>query len=92
MNPEAKGLKVCSFNTRSLQKHMEDVRSDPVLMQSHINCLQETWLKVGEEEDKGLFTYYVSRERGVQQMLTKADEGGRGVSQLLTKADKGGRG
>ena len=52
MNPEAKGLKVCSFNTRSLQKHMEDVRSDPVLMQSHINCLQETWLKVGDEEDK----------------------------------------
>ena len=76
MNPEAKGLKVCSFNTRSLQKHMEDVRSDPVLMQSHINCLQETWLKVGEEEDKGLFTYYVSRERGRGSANT--DEGGRG--------------
>ncbi len=47
-----KGLKVCSFNTRSLRKHMEDVRSDPVLMQSHILCVQETWLKVEEENDE----------------------------------------
>ena len=52
MNPETKGLKICSFNTRSLRKHMEDVRSDPVLMQSHVLCLQETWLKVEEEKDE----------------------------------------
>ena len=32
-----------------------------------------------------LFTYYVSRERGVRKMLTIADEGGRGLSQKLTK-------
>ena len=31
---------------------MEDVRSDPVLMQSHVLCLQETWLKVEEEKDE----------------------------------------
>ena len=37
--------------------------------------------------NKGPFTYYVSRERGggVRQMLTIAEEGGRGVSQKLTK-------
>ena len=52
MNPETKGLKICSFNTRSLRKHMEDVRSDPVLMQSHVLCLQETWLKVEEEKNE----------------------------------------
>ena len=52
MNPETKGLKICSFNTRSLRKHMEDVRSDPILIQSHILCVQETWLKVEEENDE----------------------------------------
>ena len=49
MNREAEGLKVCSLNTLSLRKHMEDVRSDPVLLQSDILCLQETWLEDGEE-------------------------------------------
>ena len=50
MNPATTGLKVCSLNTRSLRKHMDDVRSDPVLLKSDILCLQETWLM--EEEDK----------------------------------------
>ena len=45
------GLKVCSFNTRSLRKHVEDVKSDPVLMQSQVLCLQETWLSTEEEQD-----------------------------------------
>ena len=52
MNPATTGLKVCSFNTRSLRKHMEDVRSDPVLLKSDILCLQETWLMDGEEKDE----------------------------------------
>ena len=52
MNREAEGLKVCSLNTLSLRKHMEDVRSDPVLLQSDILCLQETWLEDGEEIDE----------------------------------------
>ena len=34
------------------RKHMEDVRSDPILIQSHILCVQETWLKVEEENDE----------------------------------------
>ena len=52
MNPATTGLKVCSFNTRSLRKHMEDVRSDPVLLKSDILCLQETWLMDEEEKDE----------------------------------------
>ena len=52
MNPATLGLKVCSFNTLSLRKHMEDVRSDPVLLQSDVLCLQETWLEDGEEKDE----------------------------------------
>ena len=51
MNPATEGVKVCSLNTRSLRKHVEDVRSDPVLLKSHILCLQETWLEVGEDQD-----------------------------------------
>ena len=39
---------------RSLRKHIEDVRSDNVLLQSDIICLHETWLEKGEEET-GLF-------------------------------------
>ena len=31
---------------------MEDIRSDPVLLQSDILCLQETWLEDGEEIDE----------------------------------------
>ena len=51
MNPKAAGLKVCSLNVRSLRRHIEDVKSDPVLVQSDILCLQEIWLNPGEEED-----------------------------------------
>ena len=51
MNPKAAGLKVCSLNVRSLRRHIEDVKSDPVLLQSGILCLQETWLDPAEEEE-----------------------------------------
>lgn len=69
MNPATLGLKVCSFNTLSLRKHMEDVRSDPVLLQSDILCLQETWLEDGEEKDErfqmeGFRAHFVSVGRG----------------------------
>ena len=50
MNPATEGLKVCSLNTRSLRKHVEDVRRDPFLLKSQVLCLQETWLEHGEEE------------------------------------------
>ena len=49
MSPDTAGLKVCSLNTRSLRKHMEDIRSDPILLKSHVLCLQETWLEAVEE-------------------------------------------
>ena len=45
-------------------------------------------------EYKGLFTNYVSGQRGggVKQMLTMADKEGGGVSEMLTLADKRGQG
>ena len=72
MNPATEGLKVCSLNTLSLRKHVEDVKSDPVLGKSHVLCLQETWLEQGEEEQnryklegyEGHFTS-VGRGRGL---------------------------
>ena len=51
MNPKAAGLKVCTLNVRSLRRHIEDVKSDPVLVQSDVLCLQEIWLNPGDEED-----------------------------------------
>ena len=50
MNPNAARLKVCSFNVKSLRCHIDDVKSDPALLQSDILCLQEIWLHPGEEE------------------------------------------
>ena len=64
MNPETPGLKVCSFNTRSLRKHMEDIRNDPVLMESDILFVLETWLETSEEEEE---KYRVCQERGQRQ-------------------------
>ena len=52
MDPSKIGLRVCSLNCRSLRKHIEDVRSDPVLLQADVICLQETWLNA-EEGEKG---------------------------------------
>ena len=48
--PKVQGLRVCSLNVRSLRKHIEDVRRDPLLQQADILFVQETWL--AEEEEK----------------------------------------
>ena len=69
MSPATLGLKVCSFNTLSLRKHIEDIKSDPILLQSHVLCLQETWLEDGEEKDgryqlEGFTGYFTSVGRG----------------------------
>jgi hypothetical protein len=69
MNPATVGLKVCSVNTRSLRKHVDDVRSDPFLLKSSVLCLQETWLELGEEEQgryqlSGYEGYFTSVGRG----------------------------
>ena len=69
MNPKTIGLKVCSFNTCSLRKHVEDVKGDPVLMQSDVLFVQETWLEASEEEEdryqlEGYRAYFTSPGRG----------------------------
>ena len=69
MNPKTIGLKVCSFNTCSLRKHVEDIRSDPVLMQSDILFVLETWLEACEEEQEqyqleGYEAHFISPGRG----------------------------
>ena len=69
MNPKTPGLKVASFNTCSLRKHMEDIRSDPMLMQSDILFLEETWLDKCEEEQEqyqldGYRAHFASQGRG----------------------------
>ena len=79
MNPATEGLKVCSLNTLSLRKHMEDVRSDPVLLKSHVLCLQETWLEEGEEEQdryklQGYQVFFTSVGRG-KGLATYVKEG-----------------
>ena len=50
MNPTEMGLRVCSLNCRSLRKHIGDVKTDPMLLQGEVICLQETWLENGEGE------------------------------------------
>ena len=69
MNPKTIGLKVCSFNTCSLRKHVEDVKTDGVLMQSDVLFVQETWLEASEEEEdryqlQGYRAYFTSPGRG----------------------------
>ena len=59
------GLRVCSLNCRSLRKHIGDVRTDPVLLQADVICLQETWLEDGEGEQgdyelEGYEAFFVS--------------------------------
>ena len=49
---KVQGLRVCSLNVRSLRKHVEDVRQDPVLQQADILFCQETWLTQEEERQE----------------------------------------
>ena len=69
MDPATEGLKVCSLNTLSLRKHIEDVRRDPVLLKSDLLCLEETWLEADEERDgryqlEGYQAHFTSEGRG----------------------------
>ena len=50
MDPAKVGLRVCSLNCRSLRKHVEDVKTDAMLLQGDVIMLQETWLEEGEGE------------------------------------------
>ena len=69
MNPKVKGLRISSLNVRSLRKHMEDMRSDPHLMQADLLSLQETWLTPDEErqeryELEGFSSFFLSQGLG----------------------------
>ena len=57
-NTEKLGTRICSFNVRSLNKHIEDVRSDNIIIQSDIICLQETWLEKGIDNELYKMTGY----------------------------------
>ena len=59
---KVQGLRVCSLNVRSLRKHIEDVRSDPVLQQADILFCQETWLTEEEERQE---VYQLTGYRGL---------------------------
>ena len=61
MNPRAAGLKVCALNVKSLRCHIDDVKSDPALLQADVLCLQEIWLHPGEEEGE---QYYLEGFQG----------------------------
>ena len=79
MNTATEGLKVCSLNTLSLRKHIEDVRSDPVLAKSDVLSLQETWLEQGEEKQdqyqlEGYQVFFTSVGRG-RGLATYVKEG-----------------
>ena len=44
------GVRIASLNCRSLRKHIDDVKSDHLLLRGDFVCLQETWLEDGEEK------------------------------------------
>ena len=44
-------FKVSSLNCRSIRKHIEDLRQDPMINKADVICFSETWLT---EEDSGL--------------------------------------
>ena len=66
---KVQGLRVCSINVRSLRRHVEDVRQDPVLQQADILFCQETWLTQEEERQEvyqlaGFRGHFVSEGAG----------------------------
>ena len=46
---DVKAIKIYSLNCRSLKKHYQDIKSDSLILQSSIICLQETWLDDDED-------------------------------------------
>ena len=69
MDLKVKGLRVSSLNVRSLCKHVEDVRSDPYLMQADLLGLQESWLTPDDERQEryeldGYNSFFLSQGRG----------------------------
>ena len=50
MDSSQAALRISSLNCRSLRKHINDVKSDNLLLRGDFLCLQETWLEEGEEK------------------------------------------
>ncbi len=73
-NPMLQGTRVSSLNVRSLRKHIEDVRTDHVLLQSDLICLQETWMEEEEDENyyqlDGYKVHFNSQGRGKAWLCT----------------------
>lgn len=44
-------IQIISHNVRSLKPHINSIRHDNVFLASHFILLQETWLKVNDQED-----------------------------------------
>ena len=68
-NPKVEGLRVASLNVSSLRKHVDDVRTDPHLINADILCVLETWLTEDEEEQEryqleGYNSFFLSHGRG----------------------------
>ena len=63
-----RGTRVSSLNVRSLKKHIEDVRMDPVLLKSDMICVQETWIEEEDDENNyqldGFQAHFNSQGRG----------------------------
>ena len=69
MNSEESGFRVSSLNCRSLRKHIQDVKTDDLLLQADVIALQETWLEKGEDEQgpyqlEGYRAIFASAGRG----------------------------
>ena len=51
--------KISSLNTRSLTKHLEDIKADHALLKSDIICLTETWVPEDTTFDYGIHGYNI---------------------------------
>ena len=81
---KVQGLRVCCLNVRSLRRHIEDVRQDPVLQKADILFVQETWLRAEEEKQE---VYKLAGYRG-----TFASEGaGKGIALYVREGTPGSR-
>ena len=84
-------FKVASLNCRSLRKHIQDIRGDPMLLKANIICLSETWISEAEDVDQ----YHID---GYQLHLNSVGKGkglaiyfkgiSHAVSEVILKEDK----
>ena len=66
MDSSQAALRISSLNCRSLRKHINDVKSDHLLLRGDLICLQETWLEKDEERQS---IYELEGYRGIFMSL-----------------------